>query len=133
MNNLPKFLVRVSIFYIALYFLYSYGNVIFNNELSFNDFYVVILEYCLCLFVSVQGNYHCRYARYTAWGIALSDTVTRLDGVYDFIPIGYAAEIPASILALGLSTSVFLAIRHFILVQILKRKKKSRYREYGIK
>lgn len=78
--------------------------------------------------MSVQGNYHCRYARFTAWGVALSDTITRLDGVYDFIPVGYAAEIPASILSLGLCTSVFLAIRHFIIVQILKRKKKQRHK-----
>lgn len=124
MENITRFLVRISIFYIALYFLYTYCKVIFDNEIVFNDFYIVILEYCLCLFVSVQGNYHCRYARFTAWGVALSDTITRLDGVYDFIPVGYAAEIPASILSLGLCTSVFLAIRHFIIVQILKRKKK---------
>lgn len=131
MENLPKFLVRFAIFYIALYFLYTYGKVIFDNELVFNDLYIVILEYCLCLFVSVQGNYHCKYARYTAWGISLSDTTTRLDGVYDFIPVGYAAEIPATILALGLCTSVFLSVRHFIISQKLKRKKKKLLEKYG--
>lgn len=134
MNNLPKFLVRIAIFYIAFYFIYCYGNVIINNTLTFNDFYIIILDFCLCLFVSVQGNYHCRYARYTAWGIALSDTTTRLDGMYNFIPVGYAAEIPAAILVLSVCLTVFLAVRHFIMIQILKRKKrKHRYKEYGIR
>lgn len=132
MGNLPKFLVRITIIFVAIYFLTTF--VLAQNGIEyFNDFYIVLLELCLCVFCSVQGNYHCKYMRYTAWSIFTSDMLTRLDNAYDFLSVDMHNQIPICILALGLSTSVFLAIRHFILVQILKRKKKSRYKEYGIK
>lgn len=132
MTNIPKFLVRITILFVASYFLFTY--ILAQNGIEyFNDSYVVLLELCLCVFCSVQGNYHCKYIRYTAWSLFLSDMLTRLDNAYDFLSVDMHNQIPITIIAFGISVSLFLAVRHFILVQILKRKKKSRYKEYGIK
>lgn len=94
-------------------------------------FYVVLLELCLCVFCSVQGNYHCKYIRYTAWALFISDMLTRLDNAYDFLTVDMHNQIPIGIIAFGIALSFYLAIRHFIKVQILKRKQKQIHKENG--
>lgn len=133
MENIPKFLVRVTILFIASYFLFTYY-LAQNGIEYFDDFYVVLLEFCLCVFCSVQGNYHCKYIRYTAWCLFTSDMLTRLDTAYGFLTADLHNQIPAAIIAIGISLSFYLSVRHFIMIQILKRKKrKHRYKEYGIR
>lgn len=132
MNNLPKFLVRLTILFVAGYFMFTY--ILAQNGIEyFNDSYVVLLELCLCVFCSVQGNYHCKYIRYTAWALFISDTLTRLDNCYSFLSADMHNQIPIFLIASSICLSFYLSVRHFILVQILKHKKKSRYKEYGIR
>lgn len=120
MDVFCKFLVRISIFLISIYFITVYAIAIAFEEDFYNDFYVVLLEFCLAVFASVQGNYHCKYARYTAWGIFMSDMITRLDGAYNFIPIGNTAIVSSFILFSSMSITIYLAIRHFSKVTKLK-------------
>lgn len=132
MENLCKFLVRISVIFISLYFMVVYGIALYYEVDYHNDIYVTLLELCLAVFTSVQGNYHCKYARYTAWGIFLSDTITRLDGAFNFIPVSNTAIVSSAILFGCIAISVYLAVRHFIRTIILKLKKQ-RYKEYGVR
>lgn len=129
MERLCKFLVRLTIILTSLYFIVVFSIALLFEETFHNDMYVVLLELCLAVFTSVQGNYHCKYARYTAWGIFSSDSVTRLDGAYNFVPVGNTAIVSSVILGLAIITSVFLAIRHFIKVKKLKSNKRRLYED----
>lgn len=133
MENLCKFLVRLSIFFISAYFIVVYGIALAYEVDFYNDIYVVLLELCLAVFTSVQGNYHCKYARYTAWGIFFSDAITRLDGAFNFIPVSNTTIVSSFVLGLGIATSIFLAIRHFIRSTKINNKKKNRYQEYELR
>lgn len=129
MERLCKFLVRLTIIFISLYFISVFAVAIAFKTSFHNDIYVVLLELCLAVFASVQGNYHCKYARFTAWGIFSSDSVTRLDAAYDFIPIGNTAIVSSVILTVSISISLFLAFRHFYRVQKLKSDKNNLYED----
>lgn len=124
MENFCKFLVRISIVFISLQFLLVYiVALIYRVDLS-NDIYVLLLEFCLAVFTTVQGNYHCKYARYTAWGIFSSDSITRADLAFNFIPVSNTAIVSSFILFSCMSISVFLAVRHFIKTIRLNKQKK---------
>lgn len=129
MEKLCKFLVRLTIIFTSLYFIVVFAIALAFETSFHNDMYVVLLELCLAVFTSVQGNYHCKYARYTAWGIFSSDSVTRLDAAYDFIPIGNTAIVSSVILGTAIATSIFLAFCHFIRVQKLKTNKRRLYED----
>lgn len=133
MEAFSKFIVRFTIFFTAIYFLSVAIIAFVLDESYFNDMYVVLLELCLFLFCSVQGNYHCRYAKYTALGILLSDTITRLDGMFDFLSVGVACLIPVFVLSTALITTSTLAIIHFIKWKRNKITKTTIYEEYKIR
>ena len=133
MESKCKFLVRITIILTALYFMLTYILAQFFGIAYFNDFYVVLLELCLCVFCSVQGNYHCKYIRYTAWGLFVSDMLTRLDNEYDFLSVEAHNLIPACIIFSCILLSSYLAISHFIRSTKINNKKKSRYQEYELR
>lgn len=118
-----KFLTRFSIFSISIYMFVCFYFAYFHGIHVFSDLYINLLELNLAVFCSTQGKYHCKFAKFTAWGIFLADTITRLDGIFDFFSIGMASIIPALILALSLSITFALSISHFIKVKRLKRKR----------
>lgn len=128
MNNLPKILVRISVVYTALYYLLTYVLAIFDIN-YFNDAYIVLIEATLCAVCSTQGNYHCKYLRFICYGIFICDSLCRLDGHFQFIPLGYWTLTPAFILFVGMATSVILSFNHFRKVRKLKKKKKE-YEKY---
>lgn len=133
MEKLCKFLVRFSIFFISFYFIIVYLIALLYRSYFHNDIYIMLLELCLAVFTSVQGNYHCKYARYTAWGIFFSDSITRIDEALNFIPVSNTAIVSSFLLFSSILISSYLAIRHFIRSYKINKLKKSRYREYGIK
>lgn len=118
-----KLLVRFSIFGISSYFLFVFSIAYFWGINIFSDTYVLLLEFCLAVFCSVQGKYHCKFAKFTAWGIFISDTITTLDGKLNFLSVEAACLIPALILSLSLLTAFVLSISHFVKVKRLKRKR----------
>lgn len=122
MENLTKLLVRLFIIGLCVYFVICALFAFVLNEDIFSSNYVVILELCLCLFVSAQGKYHCKYIKYLAWSIFLSDTITRLDNHYDFLSVGLHNYIPIFIIVLAFFIILIKAIRHFY--QVTKRRNK---------
>lgn len=87
----------------------------------FSDTYILLAELDICLVCSEQGKYHCKYMKYLAWGIFLADTLTRVDGQWDFLPVGLSCVIPAATIAFSMLWAIYMAIRHYIRVQKLKR------------
>lgn len=128
MDNKAKFLVRFTIIVVSLYFMTTYILAQFFGILFFNDFYVTLLELCLCVFCTVQGSYHCKYIRYTSYGIFTSDTITRIDNQINFMTIDTHNLIPAFILFSCILLSSYLAVRHFIkTIRLNKQKRKIEY------
>lgn len=83
-------------------------------------FYTVLLELCVCINISAQGKYHCKYIRWTAYSILVNDIVVSTDNIFDYLPYTLAVIIPFSIITAGLLTTTILAIRHYIRVRRIK-------------
>jgi hypothetical protein len=69
-----------------------------------------------------EGKYHCKYIKYTALALLLSDTLTQLDNAFNFLTIEAHNLIPVTMIVIGISIGVFLAIKHYI--QVIKLKKR---------
>lgn len=117
---MSKFLVRITIILITLYFLLSYTVAQLFGINIFDDHYVLLLELITVVYTFSEGKYHCKYMKYTALSILLADTLTRLDYMFDFMSVTAHNLIPIAILAVGIGTSVTKAFIHFYRVLKLK-------------
>lgn len=127
---MSKFIVRLTIIFTALYLISCYfAELLFDTNIWPQNYYL-LFELCVCLCISKQGVYHCKFIKYTAYGILLSDTIVCLDNVYDFFPINFMVFVPAVIIAAGLCTTTTLAIRHYIKVRRFKKRWLQNSRRY---
>ena len=118
-----KFIVRFTILFCTVYFLYIMYYA-WNGITVFNDSYKVLLEYCLYVQASSNKKYNCRYMRFLALSLFVTELISLLDMQYDFMPSGYISWIVlASIWTAGIIATVVLAINHFRKVRKLKKKK----------
>lgn len=118
---MSKFIVRFTVIFVAVYLILCYFSEVVFGVNIWNQSYYLLFELCLCLCISKQGVYHCRFIKYTAYGILASDTLVCTDNAYDIFPVNFMVFVPAIIIAVGLLTTTTLAIRHFIRVQRLKK------------
>lgn len=115
-----KFIVRLSIPIVAIYFLIVFIIGIVREENIFSSNYALIFELCVVVYTFSEGKYHCKYMKYTALSILLADTLTRLDYMFDFMSVTAHNLIPIGILAIGIGTSITKAFIHFYRVIKLK-------------
>lgn len=120
-----KFLVRLTLVFVAIYFLFAFLIAQYLGIDILLDFHIVPFELVTVVYCYSEGKYNCRYMKYTALSILLSDTLSRIDNHLDFLTVSAHNLIPISILALGVGTSITLAIRHFIQVTRLKNARKT--------
>ena len=118
---MSKFIVRFTVITVAVYLILCYFSEVVLGVNIWNQSYYLLFEFCLCLCISKQGVYHCRFIKYTAYGILASDAIVCIDNAYDIFPVNFMVFVPAIIIAVGLLTTTTLAIRHFIRVQRLKK------------
>lgn len=118
---MSKLALRLSILVISLYMITCYIVALASGINIWSHTYTVLLELCLCICISEQGKYHCKYMKWTLYGITLADALTSLDELFDFVPYNWLAFSPAIIITLGLLTTTTLAIRHYHRVRKLKR------------
>lgn len=111
-----KLFVRLTIVLVAIYFIVAFVLAQLVGVDILLDFHIVPFETVIVVYCYSEGKYHCRYMKYTALAILLSDTLSRLDNHIDFLSIDAHNLIPIFILALGIGTSITLAILHFIQV-----------------
>lgn len=118
---MDKLLVRLFVVFTTLYFLCTYIMAWYGVE-CFSDTYIVIAELVICVVMSSQGKYHCKYMKFTAYGLTASDGVTRIDNAYDILSIESAIVLPLSLVMFSVAISFILALRHYYRVMKLKSK-----------
>ena len=118
---MDKLLVRLFVVFTTLYFLCTYIMAWYGVE-CFSDAYVVMAELAICVVMSSQGKYHCKYLRHTAYGITASDYITRVDNAFDILSVDASIILPLSIVMSSVTISFVLALRHYYRVLKLKSK-----------
>ena len=119
---MDKFAVRLFVVFTALYFVKTYIMAWYGLE-CFSDAYIVIAELAICVVMSSQGKYHCKYLRHTAYGLTASDCITRIDNAFDILSVDASIILPLSIVMSSVTISFVLALRHYYRVLKLKSKK----------
>lgn len=116
-----KLLVRLFVVFTALYFIHTYIMAWFGVE-CFSDAYIVMAELAICVVMSSQGKYHCKYLRHTAYGLTASDCITRVDNAFDILSVDASIILPLSLVMFSVAISFILALRHYY--RVLKPKSK---------
>lgn len=127
---MSKLIIRLTILIVALYMGLCHIIAILYAVNLWSHTYTVLFEICVCLCITAQGKYHCRYMMWTAYGICLSDALVSADELFDFIPCTMIVILPAVVIAIGLLTTITLAIIHYI--KVLKLKRRARFIENAI-
>lgn len=116
-----KFIVRFTIFYCAIYFIYVLAYA-WNGINVFDDSYKLLLEYCLFVLAKEHPKYHCKFARFLALSLFVTELITYLDNCYSIIPPSIGTLAVLSIIwVLGISSTIILAILHFRRVRRIKK------------
>lgn len=118
---MSKLLIRLTVVGVALYLVVCYVIAILFGIDIWSQTYYLLFELCVCLCISKQGVYHCKYIKYTAYSIFVYDTLNCIDTAFDIFPTNFIIFIPPIIIAIGLLTTTTLAIRHYHRVKKLKR------------
>ena len=116
---MDKLFVRLFVVFTALYLIHTYIMAWFGVE-CFSDAYIVMAELAICVVMSSHGKYHCKYMKFTAYGLTASDSVTRIDNAYDILSVDASIVLPLSIIMCSISVSFVLALIHYYRVLKLK-------------
>lgn len=116
---MDKLLVRLFVVFTTLYLLCTYIMAWFGVE-CFSDAYIVMAELAICVVMSSHGKYHCKYMKFTAYGLTASDSVTRIDNAYDILGVEASIILPLSLVMCSVTISFVLALRHYYRVLKLK-------------
>lgn len=131
---MDKFIIRATAIlvnaYIPVVMFYSYNGVdISDYDYIFSS--SVLLGVILTILSHTQGKYHCKWMRFLCYNSTAVPTIGFIDSRY--IMFEDAMEFIYVISALWVITilaTLILAINHF---RRVRKVKKSRYKEYGIK
>lgn len=119
---MDKLFVRLFVVFTALYLIHTYIMAWFGVE-CFSDAYIVTAELAICVVMSSHGKYHCKYMKFTAYGLTASDSVTRIDNAFDILGVEASIILPLSLVMCSVTISFVLALRHYYRVLKLKSKK----------
>lgn len=118
-----RFLVRITIVLVALYLVLSYVIAQFIGIDILTPYYNVLFELCVVIYAFSEGKYHCKYIKYTALAILFADILTYADNYYDFLTVEAHNLIPVFMITSGILTGVTLAIKHYINVIKIKKRR----------
>ena len=118
---MDKLLVRLFVVFTTLYFLCTYIMAWYGVE-CFSGAYIVMAELAICVVMSSHGKYHCKYMKFTAYGLTASDSVTRIDNAFDILGVEASIILPLSLVMCSVTISFVLALRHYYRVLKLKSK-----------
>ena len=116
-----KFLVRLTVITVGVYSVIAYILAQFFGFDILGDWYIVLFELICVVYCYSEGKYHCRYLKHLSLSIILCEIITRLDNELDFLSVTAHNVVPLFIIALGLSASATLALRHFYRVIKIKK------------
>ena len=118
---MDKLFVRLFVLFTALYLIHTYIMAWFGVE-CFSDAYILMAELAICVVMSSQGKYHCKYMKFTAYGLTASDSVTRIDNAFEILGVEASIILPLSIVMCSVTISFVLALMHYYRVLKLKSK-----------
>ena len=118
---MDKLFVRLFVVFTALYLIHTYIMAWFGVE-CFSDAYIVMAELAICVVMSSQGKYHCKYMKFTAYGLTASDCITRIDNAFDILGVEASIILPLSLVMCSVTISFVLALRHYYRVLKIKYK-----------
>lgn len=116
---MAKLAVRLFVVFTAVYFVQTYIMAWLGVE-CFSDAYIVFAEVVICIVMSSQGKYHCKYLRHTAYGLTASDCITRIDNAFNILSVEASIILPLSIVMCSVAISFMLALIHYYRVLKLK-------------
>lgn len=116
-----KFFVRITIIIVAIYMILGYAIAQWCGTNIHENWYISLFELIVVVYCYSEGKYHCKYIKWLALALLLSDTLTRLDYSFNFLSSDAANLIPISIFAMSICIMIYQAIRHFYKVSRLKR------------
>ena len=117
---MDKVITRFSIVIVTIYFIISYLFAQFGMDIL-SRAYTILFELCVVTYTFCSGKFHCKYIRWTALSLLFVDVLNYTDYYFNYIPTSVYNIIPIGILALGITTSITLAFRHFYKVNKIKR------------
>lgn len=126
---MDKFIVRITIFYTTLYFMYVLYYA-WSGVNVFDDTYKLLLVYSLFVFVKEHPKYHCRFARFLALNIFATESITYIDNKYCiFEDAELMLIVLSSMWIISVTATLVLAFRHLYKVQKLKSDKNKLYED----
>ena len=117
---MDKVITRFSIVIVTIYFIISYLFAQFGMDILSRE-YTILFELCVVTYTFCSGKFHCKYIRWTGLSLLFVDVLNYTDYYFNYIPTSVYNIIPIGILALGITTSITLAFRHFYKVNKIKR------------
>lgn len=121
---MSKFVIRLTVIFVSIYMIVAYLVYLLFGINIWSHTYTVLFELCVCICISAQGTYHCKYIKWTAYGICVSDTMVSIDELFDIFPYTIIVYLPAIIVATDLFITTYLALRHFYRVSKINRKRR---------
>lgn len=119
-------LIRLSIFYISLYYIAILVFAWRGYDISDSAYYRFLLEYILYMAAKDNPKFNCAYSRFLALSIFASDTFTYIDAKFDLVPNVYLFLAILSIMwTASIVATIILGVRHFKKVRKLKREKRN--------
>lgn len=126
-KRMGKFVVRVTVILVTIYFLLAFYMAQFIGIDILNHYHVNAFEFCVVVYSFSEGKYHCRYLKFLALGIFVTDTLSRLDNSYNFLSISEHNVICLVILSICIGIALVKAFAHFIKAGRIKRKRQRLY------
>lgn len=125
-----KIIVRLAIVCVAIYLIIAYILAQFVGIDILTNTYTLAFELCVVIYAYSEGKYHCRFIKHTMLSIFISDTMVRLNYLFDVIPsVSFGNYLCGGIVAIGTIISLTKAIIHFYKVRKLKTKRNERRQE----
>lgn len=118
---MAKFFVRITIIMTSIYFMLSFYLAQIYGIDILHDYHIVPFELCVVIYAFSEGKYHCRYLRFLALGILLSDFLSRLDNLYNFLSVSEHNSICFCLISSSIGMALYEAIEHFNHVRKVKR------------
>lgn len=118
-----KFLVRATIVFTAIYLVLSYIIAQFYALDILRPYYNILFELCVVLYTFSEGKYHCKYIKFTALSILMSDILTYADNSLDFLSVSAHNLIPLGLNTCGIMIGVIMAIKHYRRVRSIKKQR----------
>jgi hypothetical protein len=124
-----KFLVRITVVLVGIYFLVAFLCAQFIGVDILNDYHVLPFELCVVVYCYSEGKYHCQFMKYTAVGIFTSDLLSRIDNSINFFTVSEHNLVCFCLVFVSMGMTIVKALAHFYKVNKVKRKRNKLWKQ----